>query len=424
MVLTTQVEKVEPELIALKSMYVDEVSRDYLTHAFDRYPAKMIPQMASFLVKKYTKPGDTVLDPFCGSGAVLIESAVNGRNGTGLDLNPLAVIYATAKATQYDLSDLEEQLKTLLSEFSKCKKGDEYHFLNSGYWFTPATLRKFGIITKVLRENAKIFDDHRLHFWQAVTASTVRACSRADTRGPKPFISKHARRFRTGKHYNPIDVFALKANQLIEMHQNYLAKIRKNRRPAILNVMEGDARHLSRYVRRETIDAIITSPPYLNAQDYYRSSKLELFILRITKPERVPSWARSLVGSDRIIEGSEFLHDPLPFDEAERVRVALICRSKRNAAVFAKYVQDMDSVFKGFALALKNSGFCCLISGSNLISTLMIPIPRINIEIAARNGFRLERYYLDEIRDHRVPPQRNGHNGIIEKEHICILRKG
>jgi hypothetical protein len=77
-------------------------------HGFHSYPARMHPATASRLVRGLSAEGATVLDPFCGSGTVLVEGMIAGRRMIGTDLNPLAVRLAGLKtsprtATERDL---------------------------------------------------------------------------------------------------------------------------------------------------------------------------------------------------------------------------------------------------------------------------------------------------------------------------------
>lgn len=62
-----------------------------LTHGFHTYPARMHPRLARELVARFSEPGELVLDPFCGSGTVLVEALAAGRKPQGIDLNPLAL---------------------------------------------------------------------------------------------------------------------------------------------------------------------------------------------------------------------------------------------------------------------------------------------------------------------------------------------
>ena len=69
-------------------------SRQYvsgLTHSFYRYPARFSPLFARTAIALFSKPGDTVLDPFVGGGTTVVETLAAGRRAVGVDLNSLAV---------------------------------------------------------------------------------------------------------------------------------------------------------------------------------------------------------------------------------------------------------------------------------------------------------------------------------------------
>ena len=67
--------------------------------AFHWYPARYIPQVAGILINYFTDPGETVLDPFCGSGTTMIEAYKFGRKAVGIDLNPIGILMTKAKLT-------------------------------------------------------------------------------------------------------------------------------------------------------------------------------------------------------------------------------------------------------------------------------------------------------------------------------------
>src|SRR3989442_14454597 len=69
------------------------------THGMHRFPGKFIPNIPRFLLRTVLnrRKGHTVWDPFCGSGTTLVEAALEGRPFVGLDIDPLAVMIATAK---------------------------------------------------------------------------------------------------------------------------------------------------------------------------------------------------------------------------------------------------------------------------------------------------------------------------------------
>jgi len=63
----------------------------YLTHSLHPFPAKFPPQLPQTILNQFSKIGDIVLDPFCGSGTTLIEARIFGANAIGVDVNGLSV---------------------------------------------------------------------------------------------------------------------------------------------------------------------------------------------------------------------------------------------------------------------------------------------------------------------------------------------
>lgn len=77
-----------PKIVTLSGNVVDDwtfknADTQYLTHGLHPYPARMIPQIASRLISDYSEKKDWVLDPFCGSGTVLVEPMLKNRNSIG-----------------------------------------------------------------------------------------------------------------------------------------------------------------------------------------------------------------------------------------------------------------------------------------------------------------------------------------------------
>lgn len=60
------------------------------SHGIHKYPAKFFPELPRWLVQKYSKVGDVVLDPFMGSATTNIECLLNERNSVGIDVDPFA----------------------------------------------------------------------------------------------------------------------------------------------------------------------------------------------------------------------------------------------------------------------------------------------------------------------------------------------
>ena len=92
-----------------------EVSTHQYSHGFHQYPARMHPEIARRIIQKYARNStDVILDPFMGSGGVLVESLLNGNNSLGIDLNPFAVLLSKVKTTPINAKNLEETYQEII----------------------------------------------------------------------------------------------------------------------------------------------------------------------------------------------------------------------------------------------------------------------------------------------------------------------
>ena len=92
----TATEGLSTEVLSQSWEYADADTQQ-LTHNIHRYSGKFIPQIAARAISLLTQPGELVVDPYCGSGTTLLESALLARRAVGVDLNPLAVLIARVK---------------------------------------------------------------------------------------------------------------------------------------------------------------------------------------------------------------------------------------------------------------------------------------------------------------------------------------
>lgn len=82
-------------------------------HSMCSYQAKLKPSIAHFLVREFSKPGDTVFDPFSGAGTIPLEACLQGRVGWGNDISPLANQLTRAKTASPDIEAVQERLAEL-----------------------------------------------------------------------------------------------------------------------------------------------------------------------------------------------------------------------------------------------------------------------------------------------------------------------
>jgi hypothetical protein len=124
---------IQENIINLRDELKNEISNTtYLTHGIHNvYPAKFIPQVIAYVLKKYAKSGIKIFDPFAGYGTVGVVSRVYGYDYELWDLNPIInIIHDTAIMERPKINILE-----LMKEIKNSKEDFIPKWSNLNYWF-------------------------------------------------------------------------------------------------------------------------------------------------------------------------------------------------------------------------------------------------------------------------------------------------
>ena len=168
----------------------------------------------------------------------------------------------------------------------------------------------------------------------------------------------------------------------------------------------------------------MTSPPYINAQEYFRNSKLELYSLEGLLPFRVEVIRNRFIGTER---GN--LLDRITQEDIDRVLELLpdLClvglKSRRLESVVIRYFSDMWRVFENIAECLADNGRLILVCGDNLIGGVHIATWKILCKMLESQEFGMFDSFRDKIENRLLAPKRQGHKGLIKEEVICAFRK-
>ncbi len=233
-----------------------DFTTQYLTHTFHSYPARFIPQIPLTFIKLFTKEKETVLDPFCGCGTTLVEAFLNNRNSIGNDFNPLAALISKVKTTLID--------------------ADEFRYLN----------RKLSVMKRYLDLDYRRIDERINNLPNRKISKLFNrvVISKLETIRETLLEVKeegHNDLFDLGRVALSGAIWALVENgESINVDDLFLRKVKfmreklKETGRIVKNVPEtrlicGDARKLE--VAADSADLVVTSPPYVNALDYYRA---------------------------------------------------------------------------------------------------------------------------------------------------------
>jgi hypothetical protein len=250
----------------------DDPARAHV-HGFHTYPARMHPITASRLVNAFAPARGVVLDPFCGSGTVLVEAMVAGRRAVGTDLNPLAVRLARCKTRPRSpreltqLVDHARELAAFADERRKTRAGATRRFPPEDVeLFEPHVLLELDSLRAGLErmEGAPARDDLAL----VLSALLVKLSKkRGDT-------SEEIDKRRTAAGYTA-KLFVKKTEDLTRRLAAFGALLPSPPPPAA-QVEVDDATLLRTIKPRQAIDAVITSPPYAATYDYAAHHALRL----------------------------------------------------------------------------------------------------------------------------------------------------
>lgn len=372
------------------------------------FPARMAASIAwSILEKLPSHPPRQVLDPMAGSGTTLVVARKLGHKAIGIDIDPLAVLMASAWCADVDSAKVsrfaEQVAEHSRREWQSISQGDAYpnnandetcEFLR--YWFDPRSRRQLTSLARIISGVSAPVVRNLLWcgFSRLIVVKQAGASLAMDVSHSRPHRSYERAPIQ------PVREFLRVMRRVVAALPFGL----KNRKftPAA-KVCLGDARRLR--LEDDTIDVVITSPPYLNAIDYMRGHKLSLVWMEHSVPEL------RRIRSDNI--GSEAA--PITGDKIdEHIRNAyqagiddcILPNPQRR--MFIRYLSDMRAVLTEIRRVLKENGSLSLVVGNSTIRGSFVKNSESIKALAGKVGLRIKSEHVRELPDNRryLPPPR------------------
>ena len=404
------------ESVSFRDLVPEIDDTGYLTHAVFAYPAKFIPQIVRYAINTYTKETDWIVDPFAGSGTVGVEAYLCKRNAVLFDLNLLLnhimplKIYSGKKPLNE--ADLFRRLATMRESNHRFTPT----WSNVDYWYAPEILEVLSYYWGFVNN---MDDDVFASIIKAALLKASKRFSNTEDRTPKLARSK--------RKLNAIAEL-LKENwreQLDEMVHSLSLKTLRSLNDFVMYTQQHynentpeiqwqggvDSSYIT--VPREC-DALITSPPYLQAQEYIRSTKMELFWLGHTE-EEVRELSRLEIPyrkADRIVQT----------ETLDKVREMLMRDDlqKRLDSYFCHTVNALENAM----VQLKPNAAACIFVGNPRIDGITVELWRILAEYFTERGWTFEKVYEDRIKTRKLFGARKNKNPDgMKSEFLLILRK-
>lgn len=266
-----------------------EKDRTKHVHRLHPYLGKFVPQLVEFFLVKYLKKGQTVYDPFVGSGTTLVEANTLGLNSIGCDISAFNCLISRVKTQKYEIDKLENEVQTInwkLKEFINQhetglfttkipapKTNNEY--INA--WFASSARDQL-LYFRNLIEGVENKDFFNVVLSRAARSSRLTYHHELDfPKIPIPLEEYDCRKhFRKCRPTEDASKFLLRYNLDALKRVKLFSSLRSN---ANVQIIQGDSREVN--LPSKKIDAIFTSPPYVGLIDYHEQHRYAYEILEL-----------------------------------------------------------------------------------------------------------------------------------------------
>ena len=383
--------------------------QNWATHGIHKYPAKYIPEFPRWAIKKFSKKGELIIDPFSGSGTTNIEAMLQGRKSYSLDVDPLAILLTKVKTTPLNLKKLNESSEKLLNNIKETKTPKRVpNFKNRDHWFKKEVTQKLSIIKESIEkeENEDIKD-----FFKVNLSAIVRVCSNADLGSHKPCVRKGINR----RIPEPIDKFEKTLKENIKGMKEFVENLPEKYHPS--GLISKDALDIK--LENNSVKLAVTSPPYINALDYARTHKLEYYWLEFFKGSLV-ELKKDFVGTEQVYAKQYKEFHTLEIEELDSLMEKIYNKDPKRAYIVYKYYIDMEQNLKEIYRVLEDGGKYVIFIGNNQIRGYTVENYKFIKDIAKKVGFKLYNYFKSGIINHYIPFDRAEK---IDKDHVLVLEK-
>jgi len=375
-------------------------------HDWYRFVLSYPPHLVRNYIDKFQlNSKHTILDPFCGTGTTLVESKKNGISSVGIEANPVVQMAARTKVKwniEYEAlikhsllvaKKVEKQLKIHNGSLKTLNAEKEKLIINNS--ISPVPLHKSLVFLEVLNNmvDNRFYDIERTAFAKQLVYSYSNLHF-----GPEVGVSR--------KKKTDADVVGLWLKEISKIATDLKYNALQNNTPS--DVYLGDSRAIGGLLNKDSIDAVITSPPYPNEKDYTRTTRLESVLLdfmtvksdlRQHKEGLLRSNTRNIYKGDeddKWINKHQFIIDLADSIEAKRIELGktsgferLYHKVVRNYfGGMARHLEDLKPLLRpgaqlAYVVGEQASYFQTLIQTGKILSNIAVELDYelVNIDL-------------------------------------------
>jgi DNA modification methylase len=291
-----------------------EKERTKHVHRLHPYLGKYIPQLVEIFLRKYFSAGQTVLDPFCGSGTTLVQANELAINSIGCDVSAFNVMLCRAKTARYDLALVRREVYDALDKVHAATQTEatrpdllagqslanslleSFNAASRQYletWFAPAALGELLTYRHLIETEGYKYGD-LLKVILSRSARSSRLTTHFDLDFPKKPQTKPYQCFKHSRECRPTtDAFKFLKRYSLDTLKR-IEQYAGRRTNAGVRILHAD----SREAKFPPVDGVVTSPPYVGLIDYHEQHAYAYHLLGL-KDRRADEIGPAASGSSK-----------------------------------------------------------------------------------------------------------------------------
>lgn len=420
--------------------------RDYV-HGFCTYPAMMVPKMQREMLQvclsEMPVPHAQLLDPFAGSGTILVEGMLKGLDVVGIDINPLAILLCKVKTTIINVEILNQCATQLMARIEQLTDVPDYDFNGATKWFTAQAISDLSIIRAAIVKESLL--EVRRFFW-ATFCEIVRMVSNSRDCTYKLHIKEK-------EEINAYDKDAIKLYKEtlafnIDKYKEFFSTLKQRgyiKRDGIsykgsVNVILGDSITYLNHTKKK-FDLIFTSPPYGDNHTTVSYGQYSVIPLRWIDCKDIDTSINeklldTLYEIDNISFGGQSSNKYITRSRKNVLKKSATLNSQIQSIEKAapkqvnkviSFYSDFDSFLSVIARKMKPNAVSVWTLGNRKVAKQEIYMNKIMIELSSKYQISLLTRFSRKILNKRMPKinayhgEEKGLQYTMTREHILIF---
>jgi len=410
----TQLNKINFDKIEENSFWNFGEQKEIGIHKVHVYPAKF-PSHIAQKAFEYCDEKDIIInrvsDIFCGCGTVSVEARRRDYDFYGCDLNPVAVLISKVKSSAYDLQLVENKKKNIIEYFDTHEIKAFYSQANERlkYWFIESQYNELYALKQAIEQCTE--NDKYRELFYCIFSSILKGTSKWLTKSIKPQVDPKKEIHNVKDSFEKQYKVFIKAIREANFRDNSIVEIEQ------INVLDIE--------KKEYVDLIVTSPPYVTSYEYADLHQLSSLWLGYTN-----NYAELRTNSIGSLYNAQDEQIGFLTDTAKKI-VNQFPESAKQRSV-ARYYSNMNDVMGKAYDLLRIGGVCVVVIGDTEYKGTKIENARCLAESFILNGFEISEISKRKISNKFLPSHRD-ENGkftsqkdarkIYSQEYIIIGRK-